>query len=437
MPRRAWRPTLMKLPVRIQRMVRLSGALLVSALIVAAWLVESASAGPRRATAIAASGCGDPVVDDSYDGFQIGVPTGWNLLTLGDLLEVSKNVPSVEAAIVYPAVLTSGLTAAHFFNVALGELRQDAAANGDAVSFHVTSTANGLPQASLQGRAGQVVTAGHASVSILSDATAHGSKVAVFSAYWAPPAELRTDQAALAAVGACYLPRRAVLFRVVQDPSFTYSIPPGWTVASEGQDTLTISQGTTAGASYLLTFVPPSTGVDSAPTLLAYVFKTLGIDITKPLVTVKFPSEVDSVGALEGFEYVEFTGIFESVPVHGLVSALSVSGSVGTSGVLRYALGQASAWNTDNGALRRIVGGIQHNFTEDLQQWEQLDQQWQSFGEQEQSFDNIINGVDLVEDPSTGQVFEAPYDAYSTSGPDGPGYYDSSGQKLTEVNPSA
>jgi hypothetical protein len=419
------------------RLVRLCGAALVSALIGVACVVGSAAAGPRQPIAIAAGGCGGPVVDDPYDGFQVGVPKGWNLLTLGDLLEVSKNAPSVEAAIVYPAVLTPGLTASHFFNVAMSELQQDAAANGNAVSFHVTSSADGLPQASLRGRAGKVVTTGRASVSILTDRTAHGSKVAVFSAYWAPPASPSADQAALASVAACYLPRPAVLFQVVQDPSFTYSIPPGWTVADEGQDNLTISLGTTAGANYLLTFVPPSAGVDSASTLLAYVFKALGIDITKTLVTVKFPSEVDAVGALESVEYVEFTGVFESAPVHGLASALSVSGSAGASGVLRYALAQAAAWNTDNGALRRIVGGIQHNFTEDLQQWEQLDQEWQSFGQQEQSFDNIINGVDLVKDPSTGQVFEAPYDAYSTSGPDGPGYYTSSGQKLTVVNPSS
>ena len=69
-------------------------------------------------------------------------------------------------------------------------------------------------------------------------------------------------------------------------------------------------------------------------------------------------------------------------------------------------------------------------------QWEQLNRQWQSFGQQEQAFDNIINGVDLVEDPSTGQEFEAPYDAYSPDGPDGPGYYTQSGQRLTVVNQS-
>jgi hypothetical protein len=417
-------------------MTRRAAAAFVTAVIAAGVLVGSAAAGTPRPRATAASRCVDPITQDPYDGFQVGVPAGWNLLPIGNLLVVSKGVPGAEEAIVYPALLTPGLTAARFFGVATSELRQDAAANRNSISFQVTSTANGLPQASLRGRAGKVGVSGEASVSVVSDPTAHGSKLAVFSAYWAPPATLRADQAELASVGACYLPRRGELFQVVQDPAFTYSIPPGWQVAAEGQDTLTISLGHTAGANYLLTFIPPGTGVDSAPTLLAYVFKALGIAITKSLVTVKYPSEVDANGALDEFEYVEFTGTFESASIHGLVSVLSISGSAGTSGVLRYALADAPAWNTDNGALRRIVGGIQHNFTQDLQQWEQLNRQWQSFGQQEQAFDNIINGVDLVEDPSTGQEFEAPYDAYSPDGPDGPGYYTQSGQRLTVVNQS-
>src|SRR6202035_2088257 len=111
----------------------------------------------------------------------------------------------------------------------------------------------------------------------------------------------------------------------------------------------TITLGNTAGANYLLTFIPPGTGVDSAPTLLAYIFRALWIGITKSLVTVRFAREGDAQGALDEFEYVELTGTFASAPVRGLVSVLSVSGSAGTSGVLRYALADAPAWNADNG----------------------------------------------------------------------------------------
>jgi len=408
----------------------------VTGLVAAAVLVTSATAGTPRPRTTPAGACTDPITRDPYDGFQVGVPAGWNLLTLGDLLVVSKDLPQVEAAVVYPALLTAGQTPTHLFDLAMGELQQDAAANGGALNFHLTSSAGGLPKATLQGRGGGVAVSGQASVSILPDQTADGSKLVVVSAYWAPASSLRADQVALASVGACFQPRRATGFLVVQDPSFTYSIPPGWRVAAEITDKITIALANTAGATYYFVGVPPTVGANSAPTLLTYVFASVGIHITKTFVTLRFPSQVDPTGALDSFEYVEFAGTLQTTtPVRGLVSVYCIAGSAGTLGVFRYALAQSSAWNTYNGALRRIVGGIQHNFTQDLQQWEHLNQQWQTLGQQEQNVENIITGSVLAVDPNTGQAFDEPLNSYEPSGPNGPGYYNQ-GTKLNVLNPT-
>ena len=88
-----------------------------------------------------------------------------------------------------------------------------------------------------------------------------------------------------------------------------------------------------------------------------------------------------------------------------------------------------------NGALIHIMGSIQHSFTQDLQQWERLSQEWQAFGQQVQGFDDALNGVDLVHDPVTGATFEAPYAAYSKTGPDGPGYYSKANTRLQVETP--
>ena len=106
-------------------------------------------------------------------------------------------------------------------------------------------------------------------------------------------------------------------------------------------------------------------------------------------------------------------------------------------------------WNSVNGALIQIMSSIQHDFTQDLQQWHRIQQQWQTisrqwqdisrqektFNQNFQGFDDALNGVDLVHDPTTGDTFEAPYNAYSATGPDGPGYYSHAGNKLEIQTP--
>jgi hypothetical protein len=96
---------------------------------------------------------------------------------------------------------------------------------------------------------------------------------------------------------------------------------------------------------------------------------------------------------------------------------------VGTFGVERIGLATTNLWNSVNGGLIEMMGAVQHSFVQDLADIQRLNQQWQAESAQEANFDDIINGQQLVEDPSTGQLYEAPYSSYDTSGSDGPGYY--------------
>ena len=114
-------------------------------------------------------------------------------------------------------------------------------------------------------------------------------------------------------------------------------------------------------------------------------------------------------------------------------------GGVDAAGTVRLALTRTSYWNTTGGAVVRIAEGIEHSFSQDLQQWERLSAEQQQFGQQVAGFDQALNGEDLVEDSATGQTFEAPYSSYLASGPDGPGYYTGSPgslQKLEIITPS-
>jgi hypothetical protein len=91
--------------------------------------------------------------------------------------------------------------------------------------------------------------------------------------------------------------------------------------------------------------------------------------------------------------------------------------------VLRLGLTAADQWNGVNSGLIQVMTSIQHSFAPDQQAIDRANQQLQQSAQTEQQVDNVINGVQEVQDPSTGTIYRAPYDSYAQHGPDGPGYY--------------
>jgi hypothetical protein len=131
--------------------------------------------------------------------------------------------------------------------------------------------------------------------------------------------------------------------------------------------------------------------------------------------------------------YEEFTGTLNGTAEHGLIYALTNTGGGVTSAVVRLGLATSDEWNSLNGSLLQMMGAIQHNFTQDLQQLQQINQQWQDFSGQVENFDDTLNSQQLVQDPTSSTYYEAPYSSYETEGPDGPGYYLDNGQRLNQV----
>jgi hypothetical protein len=385
----------------------------------------------------AAGSCTLPLTHDAFDGFHIGVPNGWDLFTHNGTIVVSKD-PSknTEESNVTPVLMTPGLTPASVFSSSLGGLQKQLAALGATMTDTITSSGDQPPAASLTLQAGQVSLAGQARLVVLPEVTSRGSSVAALLASWAPTSSFAGESGALAAIGACYGPEPGTLYQVVKDQVFTYAIPVGWTVKSEDQDSIEVDDGNDASASYLLTMLPPGTGVDSPQSLLAYVFGHLGIHIDKQLSSLQSPNQQLANGGTQGQVRVEFTGTLkDGRAVHGSVDVVSVTGGSTPSGVIRLGVATPELWNSVNGALTHVKESIQHAFTQDLLQWEQLSRQQQAFSQQVQGFDYALNGVDLVHDPATGATFEAPYDTYRATGQDGPGYYDPAGNRLQIETP--
>ena len=102
---------------------------------------------------------------------------------------------------------------------------------------------------------------------------------------------------------------------------------------------------------------------------------------------------------------------------------------------MRLAMSTADQWNSQNSGLIKVVTSIRHSMGQDQQQWQDLMQQWHQFDQTTQGFDDALNGVQEVRDPTTGQLYAAPYDTYQAEGPQGAGYYIDKGGILQLLQP--
>jgi hypothetical protein len=395
----------------------------------------SASGLGLRDARIASAACIDPVVHDHYDGFDVGVPSGWDLSSTGGLIVVSKDYTDQNEGFVQTAYVSKAQSPRVFLSKILRYLTQRVKSGTEAVSFHQT----GATSASLSGHVGGVSLAGAATVSLRAAGGRHGSELGVVSGYWAPAGQLRAERAQLASIGACYGPERGTLFRFFKDQVYGYTLPPGWTVAKETSDLLFLDDGADASANYL--FVGPYTtseGVTDGQSLMRYVFGQLGLKIDSVLTTVSAPNQTTAAGATEQEFITAFLGHLGQKRLHGVVRVISSTDGGVTSGVLRVALATPQLWNSLNGALIWTMYGVQHNFTQDLHAIQLAQEQLAGFARQVAGFDQALNGTDLVRDPATGIQYEAPYSAYQNTGPSGAGYYigqPGAERKLTVLTP--
>src|ERR1700674_4746571 len=100
---------------RVQMRSALALTILLLLLVGCSSTTETAASSPSSATA----SCTLTSAVDSYDGFHIGVPDGWNLFTLDGMIVVSKDPASTEATVVRPGLLTTGANPATYFATAL------------------------------------------------------------------------------------------------------------------------------------------------------------------------------------------------------------------------------------------------------------------------------------------------------------------------------
>jgi hypothetical protein len=383
--------------------------------------------------------CALPVTTDTYDGFKLGVPSGWDLSTLDGEIAVSASAAGTVGAILYPALLTQHVTARSLFDALIGYEQSLVRKSGGV--FGYTQHAGAEPNATLAMKTDGVVEEGRASVMVLPLETSVASKVAIFYAYWAPVARYSAEAATLAAIPRCYTPVRATLFEVFHSAPYTFVMPPGWAISGSSTDYLQINGfNNHAGVDFELwgpfeQGVNATTPITSAETALDYMFSLYKIDVTQVLSSYVVPV-IQTTSGIQAQEYEEFLATLNGKPQHGLVYINASIDGGSAAGVIRLGLTSPSLWNSINGGVIEMMGSIQHDFTQDLEDIQAVNQQWQDFSGQVEDFDDVLNSQQLVEDPTTGGLYEAPYDSWDANGPQGPGYYLPNGQELNPVSRS-
>jgi hypothetical protein len=393
---------------------------------------------PAATAPMAAAGCHLPVVTDAYDGFRVGVPGGWDVSSLQGLIGVSATAGGTEGALLYPALLTRGVSARSLLSSFVSYEQHTLAKEGETLTYSARPGAGSAGTFTL--RAGGNVLSGRATVLVLPQRTAVTSQVGVAFLYWAPAAQLASAAPTLAEIGNCYQPERAALFQVFQNVGpFTFAMPAGWRVSDLNQNYIQLSGfGTGAGVDYEL-WGPFEQGVNatqpitSAGSAINYMFNLYGIKVTQVQAAYVLPDQPQPSGGFEATEYMEFAGTLNGKATHGFVNMEASIDGGSASGVIRLGLASPALWNSVNGGLLQMMGSIQHNFSGDLQQIAQVNRQWQDFSGQVSDFDDVLNSQQLVQDPTDGRLYEAPYSSWDPDGQNGPGYYLPSGQLLNPV----
>ena len=377
--------------------------------------------------------CGLETVRDRFIGFRIGRPSGWQMDATGGSIVVKEDPAGRTLAIVYPVIPEGGGDQVELFRSYGRVLAAAAKGNGGGLRFKIEENSERGVFGSVRGTFAGGPVEGRASVTPLEDQI-------VFSTYWAPPAEIDSEQAELAEIIACYRKEQGVPLRRHQGQFFAASLPEDWRVTGETQNGIDISApGDDAGVSFAyVTNIPGATEADG--------FRDYTLGSIPGLSDIRFQAvqdlgtSTDGLGTEWSQRASEFTASFEGRRVRGVVSVAVANTQYGSSGGLSsIRVAEVGKYDEFAGVIAAIQESIvltsapgggggsgvalapnrpddnpltsSSDYRNEVQ--DQLSQDWQE----------ATMGFDNVESPSTGDQYQVPLNSYDPAGPDGPGYY--------------
>ncbi|MDE2236596.1 MAG: hypothetical protein KGK30_01790 [Elusimicrobia bacterium] len=417
---------------------------------IALWLAAGLLAAPGRAEA--ARSCTLPLFQDRELGFAVGRPAGWRLSVEDGALSLRPDRSGKTTAVVVPLRLTSSrgggaaLQAyarrlAAVFRAAGGTLRWQP--KGDALAL-----SGSFRGASVSGELGRRSQAG--------GTTIFGG--------WAPAQLWASRRRTILEVGRCYAPRRGALLSTRSETgygpggastTFKFLLPEGWSVSGVTANGIDLKRDGTSGVSFA--YMTGAPGVMSVDQWIMQLPLMMGYGDLRVLAERPLGSVVDPMGLRWDMKAKECEWSYQGRRFHGVltgaVANLAGFGYGSHSGMLGVRYAPVASWQRLSAITAVVqqsirIAGARPGQSVMLPKNNPIDSSgimssWELRNKVEDResahWRQAIMGYEEVRSPSTGQTYDAPLNAWDSTGPEGAGYYralpNGGSERLERLNP--
>lgn len=391
------------------------------------------SASPTPSLSLAS--CRLPLFTDTYLGFEVGKPADWSINYVNGSIAVRQDAASTTLAFVYPIKPEGGATKEQLLADYVTAL--DATLKADDGSLAVTgSTLSGSVK-------GTPITGTIEAVD--------ASPQIIIRGGWAPSGNWNGIKQTITGVSTCY---KRTLGKVTQrqtqtgysatgaSTTYSYLLPDGWYVSpgNVNANALVILKDDFTGASF--SYLTGGVGNQTPDGYIDLLAESSGYTELTYTGEQELGSTTDSLGYTWEMKAKEYTAKHNGQPIRGIVTAAIANidygfgyGSYSAMANVRQA--KASEWDQYAAITAVVQESIQitnstpgksvtlpKNNPADsssvMSSWEYKNQVDDRLSAKRSE---AIGGYESVRSPSTGQTYDAPYNSYNPTGPDGAGYY--------------
>lgn len=393
----------------------------------------SPSASPTPSISLAS--CRLPLFSDTYLGFEVGKPADWSINYVNGSIAIRKDAESTTLAFVYPVKPEGGATKEQLLTDYVTALDATLKADGGSLSVSGNTLTGSVKGTAVTG----TIEAVDASPQI------------ILRGGWAPTGDWNGIKQTISDVGTCY---QRTLGKVAQrqtqtgysatgaSTTYSYLLPDGWSVApgNVNANALVILKDQFTGASF--SYLTGAVGNQTPDGYIDLLAESSGYTDLVYTGEQELGSTTDSLGYTWEMKAKEYTAKHNGQSIQGIVTAAIANidygfgyGSYSAMANVRQA--KASEWDEYAAITAVVQESIQitnstpgksvtlpRNNPADsssvMSSWEYKNQVDDRLSAKRSE---AIGGYESVRSPSTGQTYDAPYNSYNPTGPDGAGYY--------------
>lgn len=362
---------------------------------------------------------------NSYQGYSLNKPDNWEVVSSSGVIIIRKDADTMTAAIIYPIKLKADLSSSEILNTYFNVIRYLVVENGGSLEI----TKNEQSSAVFSGMIENQKISGKIFVET-------SGKYAVYKMYWSTDLENYESDLKKSIDSYEKSPEIVKPLKVNKGNYFSIPSPEGWkiTETTNGIDAFDDEITGVSGAILVNAF-----GQTTPDEFIDFTIKSLGIADQELVSQGVYDSVSDNNGNSWYTKSKEFIYTYKGEKVRGIFSA-SITNGYGYAFSAMMTLRQSSVerWDEISPTLTQmernfvVISSSQTTTNVKLPSNHPADSSsimssWEYRNQVEDRLSNkwqeTIMGYENTISPSTGEAYQMPLNAYSETGPDGPGYY--------------